>query len=294
MNKIRKRLTRLIRFSFCLAEKERTKNAQNQTRHKAKQNTSTRRAPRSAQQIKMHLRHSKVGSRKCLWRKAQSESNLTAIRAVQSFSNQSCSSVLQQSSFILPRRSTELLGIPVDKETGSHIIMTGETPLHLALHEQPSVTIINKLIEDYPDRVSQHNIIGMTPLYIAAASGANPLVIDCLSKHFPQALTIQDHKGRTPLHLMCMYSGDCDTGNSYGDKVKGPFLPSLKVLIDGPNTSFLNLEDHFGRSALEYALDSDASIHVIKALHRASEEVWKKQKACMIGKKEIVTVKVKS
>jgi ankyrin repeat protein len=217
---------------------------------------------------------SKLGFRRHLLRNAVSESNLTLSILNQSILQELNTDTNTSAPDSPTNRSSMSVGIPIDEETGAYIIVTGETPLHLALHEQPPLTFVAKLIEHCPERISESNVLGMTPLHIAAGSGANPNVLECLVTAFPAAVGIKDHKSRTPLHLICMNTQDCDTGNSYGDKVKGPFLPAIRILLN-VKEPIINVEDVYGKSALEYAIDSDASVHVVKTLHKASEQEWK-------------------
>lgn len=83
-------------------------------------------------------------------------------------------------------------------------------PLHIACQNSASASIIEILVQSWPDSVKEKfGQFGRLPIHIACDNGADLPVIELLTKLFPESLTIQETiTGFTPLHTACYCSSD--------------------------------------------------------------------------------------
>lgn len=93
---------------------------------------------------------------------------------------------------------------------------------------------------------------------------------------------VPDDLGKTPMH----YVGECYARN-YNNRAPYPMVDSMLQVVKLLKTAApksMNLEDHEGMNAIEYALESDADIKVIKSMQRACRDDWRDMKSHAGGK----------
>lgn len=157
--------------------------------------------------------------------------------------------------------------------------------LHLACQYQAPCQIVELLAKKFPQSISCAERKGRHPIHIACAKGSNPKVIDFLIKSYPQAAGVQDDYGKTPLHYVCESYGDnfkTIPSNAYRSP-EHSLLTVISLLLDEVPES-ANVEDIYGMNAIEYAIDSNIGIGIIKVMQNASRENWRTMKKVHRGK----------
>lgn len=135
--------------------------------------------------------------------------------------------------------------------------------------------MVRKLIELCPDSTSSRDCLDRTPLHIAAGTGSSVLVLDMLVKSYPEACLMQDADGRTSLHLAC--DNSCVLFEGGNTQREPPSFEVIHTLLSACMSAAV-VEDKEGTNALEYAIFSEANIHVVKVLQKATQkEIRKKQ-----------------
>lgn len=150
----------------------------------------------------------------------------------------------------------------------------GMTLLHACVRYDPPISVLQQMIELYPQALAGEDCLGRTPLHVAAGSGASPYVLKVLTTSYPEACNIQDEDGRTPLHFACDTSCELFEDDEYSPR-SPPSLETVRVLLSG-SLDAVTLEDVDEMNAVEYAILSDASMEVVKLLQKASQRVMKK------------------
>jgi ankyrin repeat protein len=77
----------------------------------------------------------------------------------------------------------------------------GDLPLHIALRNAYSFTVVELIFLEYPKAAEVQNNDGYLPLHIALDNGASSDTIRMLFKSYPKAARIQDKNGDLPLHI---------------------------------------------------------------------------------------------
>ena len=126
----------------------------------------------------------------------------------------------------------------------------------------------------YPESLKIPDVTGRYPIHVAAKWSASPDVIQFLIKANPAAVGLPDGSGKTPMH----YVGECYVCNYTSplydrDEAMLQVVKMLKTAA--PNS--VNLEDIYGMNAIEYALDSEASLGVIKTMQWACRDDWRER-----------------
>ncbi len=89
------------------------------------------------------------------------------------------------------------------KATGKIVSMRdnqGRAPLHLAAgNPQSPAELITKLMEIYPDAVSQFTKNGDYPLHLVVQSKMKPATVKAILKAYPKATEARNENGETPL-----------------------------------------------------------------------------------------------
>ena len=153
--------------------------------------------------------------------------------------------------------------------------------LHVACKHQPPIQVVKKMVNVSPDLASLINFDGHSPLHVAAQNGASPEVICFLCLSYPDTSEFQDIKGRTPLHLACE-----SYMNHYmqtpSRTAQEALLLTVKVLVRTSPTT-VNLEDVDGMSAVEYLLDAEIDLKVVRVIQKASVKEWERRRT-VVGK----------
>lgn len=151
-----------------------------------------------------------------------------------------------------------------------------ETILHLATRFHPPLNVVQFLFEAHPRAAFEVDRMGRLPLHLATKAGASPTVVRFLLLKNPNAASRADVLGKTPLHLACEHYMF-----TYDPAVEGrnapPVEDAIKSVVDDlcKLPECVNMEDMNGMSALEYAIDSDCPLKVVKKLQKSSEKQWK-------------------
>jgi hypothetical protein len=173
------------------------------------------------------------------------------------------------------------------------VLVGGRNALHVACSLGAPISIIRTIRQMCPPCMEGVDENGCTPLHVAAESGASPQVIDCLLYWYPEASSLKDCRGKTPLHLL-FSSPNIESSNCprLAEESQQPQPGQTKVLLWEPKKSTttstiqiiqslikaapqsVNEEDDCGLNPLEYAINSNASINVIRTLQRASVVAW--------------------
>jgi ankyrin repeat protein len=151
-----------------------------------------------------------------------------------------------------------------------------ETILHVICRKNPPLSIIELILQIYPTTVSKLNRNQQYPLHVAAQCGASPEIIKCLSESFPDAVDHADEEGKTPLHLTCESYASTYRAAKSPDGALVSMQDAMIKTVDLLNKpSVVNLEDEEGMTALEYAIDTNADLRIVKNIQRACERSWR-------------------
>lgn len=174
------------------------------------------------------------------------------------------------------------LQLPID-DPGIRDAVTPEIVVHFAARFQAPLRTITTLSTLYPVSLESPDATGRYPIHVAAKWGAMPDVIKFLLQSNTTAAGVQDSLGKTPMH----YIGECYALNYSPRKaqifpMQESLLQCIKLIKTVAPTS-MNLEDNEGCNAIEYALDNEYDIKVVKAMQRACRDDWRERKAEVIG-----------
>ncbi|KAL7539745.1 hypothetical protein ACHAWF_006495 [Thalassiosira exigua] len=169
--------------------------------------------------------------------------------------------------------STSRFSILIDDPSLPHSV-GADIVVHFAVRFQAPLRVVSQLSRMYPQSLSSTDVTGRYPIHVAAKWSSTPDVIAYLIKTNPAAVGIPDSTGKTPMHYVgewylkhfnnAMYSRD------------DSMLQVVRLLKNAAPQS-VNLEDKEGTNAIEYALESDADIKVIKAMQRACRDDWRER-----------------
>mmetsp|Transcript_23172 Transcript_23172/g.55896 ORF Transcript_23172/g.55896 Transcript_23172/m.55896 type:complete len:224 (-) Transcript_23172:66-737(-) len=153
----------------------------------------------------------------------------------------------------------------------------GMTLLHACVRYNPPASLLQQMIEHYPQALMKVDCLGRTPLHVASGCGASLPVLELLTMGYPGACNVQDKDGKTPLHFACDAScelfeeDECMT-------LTPPSIETVCVLLQGSRDAVV-LEDLDEMNALECAILSDAPIEVVKLLQDITQRVIRKKSA---------------
>lgn len=147
--------------------------------------------------------------------------------------------------------------------------------LHFACRFHPPVDVVASMASHFPGAVRNTDRMGRCPLHIAAKWGAFPEVIKFLIEEYPDAAGFQDAMGKTPLHLACeSYASKYSSRKNGGRPLKDAMVEVVRRLCRAAPDS-VNLEDMDDMTALEYAIDADVDLKVVRSIQKACEKDWK-------------------
>lgn len=166
--------------------------------------------------------------------------------------------------------------LPID-EPGLDNAVTPDIVVHFAARFRAPLRIIALLSKLYPRSLTSPDVAGRYPIHVASKWGATPDVVRFLVEASPAVVGVPDSSGKTPMH----YVGECYAAHFSSDHLYSRSDAMLHVVrmlkTSAPNS--VNLEDEHGMNAIEYALDSDADIRVIKAMQRACRDDWRERQS---------------
>jgi hypothetical protein len=151
--------------------------------------------------------------------------------------------------------------------------------VHYACRFNPPRTIIRHLASLYPRGVMLQDKMGRLPLHYASKYGSSFRLIDYLIDKDKTAASIKDSLGKTPLHLLCENYSPTAKLCKGGEKVspEDNMIESTKALLNASSLE-VNIQDNYGKSAIEYCIDSNAPYEAVKCIQKASEQDWKERK----------------
>lgn len=155
--------------------------------------------------------------------------------------------------------------VPCDlKCNGNHSL------LHLALKMQPPLSIIESLVDIFPEAINEIDCMKRLPLHIACLHGTKAQVIKYLVSINPNATEIKDISGKTPLHLLfddykkkiyCIQTDSSRTNRTMTEIV-------TCLCNSGPRSTIS--EDENDMSPIEFAIEQEADLKVIRLLQKSA------------------------
>mmetsp|Transcript_12996 Transcript_12996/g.28211 ORF Transcript_12996/g.28211 Transcript_12996/m.28211 type:complete len:297 (+) Transcript_12996:138-1028(+) len=162
-------------------------------------------------------------------------------------------------------------------------IITEESIVQFALRYRAPLHIIKLLDLRYPRCLTRPDSTGKFACHVASKYSATPNVMEYLVSKNKYAAGIQDPAGKTPIHYVAeFYASNNESVHTL--TVNENMLQVVRILREAAPQSF-NLEDNAGCNAIEYALENDADIRIIKTMQRTARDDWRALKAGGHGKK---------
>lgn len=162
-------------------------------------------------------------------------------------------------------------------------VITEESILQFALRYRAPLHIVKLLALRYPLCLTRPDSTGKFSCHVAAKYSATPNVMDYLVSKNKYAAGVQDPLGKTPIHYVAEFYA-CNNDLARATIVNEHMLQVVRILRDAAPESF-NLEDNEGCNAIEYAIENDVDIKVIKTMQRAARDDWRALKASGHGKR---------
>lgn len=162
-------------------------------------------------------------------------------------------------------------------------IITDESIVHFALRYTAPLHIIKLLALRYPRCLSRPDSTGKYACHVAAKYGAMPSVMGYLVCKNQYVAGVQDPLGKAPIHYVGEFYASNNESNTMA-AVYDNMLQVVRILREAAPQSF-NLEDSDGCNAIEYAIENDADIKVIKTMQRTARDDWRAMKASGHGKR---------
>jgi ankyrin repeat protein len=151
--------------------------------------------------------------------------------------------------------------------------ITEDNILHFACRFNAPLPIVKLLASKYPKSLLTPDAIGRFAIHVASKYGASPLVIHFLICENFAAAGVPDDAGKAPIHYVAQYYARNHSTASIKD-VNENMLQVVRLFKAAAPESF-NLEDEEECNAIEYALESNADIKVVKAMQRAARDDWR-------------------
>lgn len=125
---------------------------------------------------------------------------------------------------------------------GEKEIMWRFLPIHSACARQPPASVINALLEAYPDGAKCIDDQGMYSLHYACGNQATREIIRLLLMAYPDAAKKKDPRGMLPIHYIACW---------------GPSSISVVDMVLVANRDVANARDEDGNTALDLAKDGE-------------------------------------
>lgn len=199
-------------------------------------------------------------------------------------SSDNTSAAGMQSCRMIAQQDWEAVRSTLSTESGKDALRSGisslgiDGALHFACRFHPPLDVIVSLAGIFPGAVLHCDKAGRYPLHIAAKWGASPLVLRFLVEEEPSVCALQDETGKTPLHHICRsYGRNYSVRKNEGRPLKEALVEVVRGLCKAsPGT--VNLEDEEDMTALEYAIDNDLDLKVVRTMQKACEKDWKNRR----------------
>lgn len=147
--------------------------------------------------------------------------------------------------------------------------------LHYICHFDPALCAVERFYATCPTAVFQMNSLGRFPLHIAVNNNASANVVNFLVSHNPSAVLSKDIHGRYPLHLA--FTNFSTNKNQRNEKEPYPKpnndTKRLALIVNclcevAPGTVIA--EDSRGMNPLEYAIEKEIDIRIIRKLQEVA------------------------
>lgn len=148
--------------------------------------------------------------------------------------------------------------------------------LHIVCYAQPPQDIVSFIAETFPSDILAVDKLERRPLHIAATFGASSSVIKVLTNLHPESAGSVDASGQTPLHNVCQYYPSRYSEEISGISLETGMLAVAKTLCGAAPFAIVNLEDSHDMTPIEYAIDSEAPLRVVKYLQKSGQKEWRK------------------
>jgi len=169
--------------------------------------------------------------------------------------------------------TTPRSAVLIDDPSLPHAV-TSEIIVHFAARFQAPLRIISLLSRMYPESLANPDVTGRYPIHVAAKWSAAPDVISYLIKTNPSVSGVPDSMGKTPMTYVGEFYLDHFSSALYG--ADDSQLQVVRLLKAAAPRS-VNFEDNEGKNAIEYALESNANLKVIKTMQRACRDDWRER-----------------
>jgi ankyrin repeat protein len=164
---------------------------------------------------------------------------------------------------------------PVESiQIDDRMAITQDNILHFACRFHAPLAIIRLLSSKYPKSLVTPDSLGRFAIHVASKYGASPLVIHFLICENFAAASVPDDAGKTPIHYVGQYYARNHSTSASLKDVSENMLQVVRLFKAAAPESF-NLEDLDEYNAIEYALESNADIKVVKAMQRAARDDWR-------------------
>lgn len=164
--------------------------------------------------------------------------------------------------------------LPIDDTVGHPI--TRELLVHLVCRFRAPTCVVRLVAETYPESLKSPDAMGRFPIHIACAWGASTETIEFLIYQDSVAASMQDNEGKAPIHHLCQ-----SFQLNYQDTLcmsTGEAMLSIINMLKAVAPNSFNLEDNEEANAIEYAIESDTNIKIIRTIQRACRDTWREMK----------------
>ena len=157
--------------------------------------------------------------------------------------------------------------------------------LHFACRFQAPLSSLILIANYFPESVEHADSIGRFPIHVASKWGALPDVCAFLIGSNPSAAGIQDSLGKTPMHYIGEYYTRTYQYNAHAVGTLEDNMKAVVKILKRAAPKSMNLEDDDEINAIEYAIEYDAPLSVIKSMQRTSRDGWRDMRQQCQGKK---------
>ena len=146
-------------------------------------------------------------------------------------------------------------------------IITEESVVHFSLRYRAPLHIVKLLALRYPKCLTRPDCTGKFAIHVACKYGSLPTVVEYLVSENKHAAGVQDPTGKTPIHYLAEYYASNYESPSH--LVNENMCQIIRVLREGAPESF-NIEDNEEMNAIEYGIENDLDLRIIKMMQRAA------------------------
>mmetsp|Transcript_24775 Transcript_24775/g.40607 ORF Transcript_24775/g.40607 Transcript_24775/m.40607 type:complete len:287 (-) Transcript_24775:95-955(-) len=169
--------------------------------------------------------------------------------------------------------STSSSALLIDDPSLPHAV-TSDIVIHFATRFQAPLRIISLLSQKYPQSLASSDITGRYPIHVACKWASTPDIIAYLIKTNPSVVGVPDSIGKVPMHYVGEFYLQHFNHGLYG---RDDSMLQVVRLLKTASPQSVNIEDNEGMNAIEYALECNVNLKVIKLMQRASRDDWRER-----------------